>query len=849
MKSYGCSLLAIIASMVTIPAQAQETSTAELLPEAVAEGERVDGAYEMGTGNDSGTSTINQQEIEARADGSGDASQLLKILPTVQFRRDEGVASPNNILDLRPESISISGGRIYNNMITIDGVDVGSRLDVTNDNVFNGNEPAGNAAQTIWFDTNLIGEITLRDSNISAEFGSFTGGALAIETRLPRRYLAANGYYHYSSEELTTFKISDATMEALDGDPVPPSPIFEKARFGGSIDLPVSADAAILLAASRQVAHSTNYRAETYGGGAYDENSEHTNVMLGGVLDLSDSLTLTGKATYSPYELSNSLSNAYNRTVITHGGGYTGNLELSKAGPVNWELRASLAHSDSSRDSSPIGYSIASESGAGDVCSLSSCTFGGVGDLNQTQDTYVLAFKAETDLGPGILRGGFDYERVEANRNRPEENFAYSRSVLPEDLPEPIDEGDYNDGYEVNGTILCDVADPMTCADGEFATAQYNFGQAYDVDVALDGFSAWAEYDVPLGPIDLRGGLRYDYESFLGNHDFSPRVSLTWNMPMDGWQLTAGANRYYGKSMLIYAIRQAYPNTFIYRRRGTVVGNDVLFTDDDWFLYSESIPANFAMAELDTPHSDELAAALTGQVLGGTMRLKGILRWGKDEFARSAGVIETGETASGSRIYRQHEVTNDGSSIYRGVSMEWVRTFGANHTLALNVNYSETETDNVDYLTTIDDLEAEDDRIYFQGDIVSLAEILDMNSRLDHASPFIANASWTALWFEGRLTTNLNFRYRNGFDRIEETNVYERIDGVRYEIYETKHYSDSFDLDVNAKLDLARTKYGTLALDLRLSNMLNRIPSKDYVSATHAYQFGRQAWIGVTYDF
>ncbi|MEN7535846.1 hypothetical protein [Aurantiacibacter flavus] len=64
-----------------------------MLPEAVPEGERVDDAYGIGTGNDSGTSTIEREEIEARIPASGDVNQLLNILPTVQFNRNEGLAA------------------------------------------------------------------------------------------------------------------------------------------------------------------------------------------------------------------------------------------------------------------------------------------------------------------------------------------------------------------------------------------------------------------------------------------------------------------------------------------------------------------------------------------------------------------------------------------------------------------------------------------------------------------------------------------------------------------------------------------------------------------------------------
>lgn len=850
MKVATVSLGVLAVSLaMSAAAQAQPAEKPEMLPETVAEGQGVADAYAAGTGLESGTSTVSREEIEARSPGSGDVNQILKIMPTVQFSRDEGIASPDNILDLRPADISISGGRIYNNLITLDGIDVGSRLDVTNDNPFNG-EPVALSAQTLWVDANLVGEVTLRDSNVSAEYGSFTGGVLSIKTRDPKRFFGVNAYVHRTDSSLTEFNLSKGTRAAFEeaGDPVPDEPEFHKWRFGGAVDAPLSDKASIMIAASRQVAEVTNYRTARYGNQAFEENSRTDNFLLSGVVDLGDDLLLRGKATYSPYRIFESNPNTFNSDVENRGGGGSAMFELVKSGTINWDLTGSYHHSDSSVRSEQIGYSIASDSAYGNVCSLSSCSFGGLGNLDQTQDTYALAFKASMDLGRGKLRGGLQYDRVEASRKEGEESFSYNRSIVPSDLPEDIGDAEYGDGYEVTGTILCDVADPLTCSEGEYATAQYNYGPAYDINVALDSFAAWAEYDVTFGAFDLRAGLRYDYESFLGNHNVGPRLAVTWNAPGNDWQVTAGANRYYAKSMLAYAIRQGKPNTFLYRRRGTVVGNDVLFTDDDWFLYRETQPATYNNADIKTPYSDELTAAVTGRLLGGTVRLKGIYRWGKDELALSASELMTSDTATGGNLYRSYEVTNGGRTTYKGLSLEWVRNFARNHSFALNANYSETKTTNVNYFESTDAIEYEDGFVLLDGEVVSEVEVKERNRRLDYAAPLIINATWTASWLD-RLTTNVNLRYRNGFDQIEDSLINETVDGVRYDVYHVVRYRDSFDLNFNANIEVIRSAYGTLALDVRASNILNRIPSKEHVSTSEPWQYGRQFWLGATFDF
>ena len=129
--------------------------------------------------------------------------------------------------------------------------------------------------------------------------------------------------------------------------------------------------------------------------------------------------------------------------------------------------------------------------------------------------------------------------------------------------------------------------------------------------------------------------------------------------------------------MLAYALREQYPDNFIFRRTGTTSGGVTAYSDADWYLYSTSHSLSYGNSGLKTPYSDELTGAVTGRLFGGTVRLKGILRWGEDEFSRSIGdrvtkTLENGNTST----YTLYTLTNNGSSRYSGVSLEWTRSFG-----------------------------------------------------------------------------------------------------------------------------------------------------------------------------
>lgn len=813
------------------PAGAQDTGSPEALPEAVAEGRQAEDAYEVGTGNQSGVSTIRRQEIEARTPGSGDVNQLLKIFPTVQFDRTEGTATREDLQDLRPADISIAGGRIYENLITIDGIDANSRLDVTEDNPFNFNEVAGNAAQTLWLDSELIGEITLRDSNVSAEFGRFTGGALEISTREARRAWGASANVSYTEDGLVNYLVSQPSLDAYaaSGDPLPEPPEFRKWRFGGSVDVPLGERGGLLLAYNRSRADVLYRRTEAYGFEPAFRSSVSDNFLVSGNYDLGPDLVLSGQVTWSPYDSEAAAPNGIDNLIVSNGGGVGARLRLASSGAVRWDVTATFNHSDTSRTAPPANYSISSSTTNGGFCTSTNCTIGGFGDLDQTQDTYGLNAKIALDAGAGELRAGLDLQRVDALRERPETNFAYSRAIL-------------------GANIVCVDGEDLTCASGEYALSQYSEYRAYRAAVSIDAVGAWAEYDAALGPVDLRLGLRYDYESFLGNHNFAPRLAATWNLA-DDWTLTAGANRYYGRSMLAYALREQYPDNFIYRRAGQLVAGQRRFSNDQWSLFSTSVSTSYSQSDLDTPYSDELTAAVGAPLLGGTARLKGIVRWGKDEFARSLRQEEPYELENGDIATRRFfTLTNDGRSRYRGVSLEWVKTVGK-HTFALNANYSTTRTNNADYFLSADDVEEEGELVVFQGEVVKLLELLEQNQRLEFASPLLVNASWTALWLDDRLTTNLNLRYRDGFEQLEATGASEVIDGTRYQVYDFVPYSDRINVDLNLQFAVLREAFGTLTLDARISNLFDTIPARDSAAISQPYQEGRSVWFGAKYRF
>ena len=827
----------VAAVLTTVsPAIAQTTAStlAGEAPTVVVEGQGpAPRGYRMGEAQDSGVSTFKRDSVEARAPGSGDVNEILKALPTVQFTSTQGRATRAELQDLRPENISISGGSTNENLFLLDGVGVNSRLDVSNNNSAAFDDVANGSAQTVWMDSSLIGEVILRDSNISAEYGQFTGGVVEIATRAPGRVYGGDAYYGRTSTGMASFRVSDRARDALSVMPIKPD--YDKRRYGFSVDLPVSERLRMLAAYNRSESRVTNFPSTNYVTlGNLSQRSVSDNFLLKGEYDLASDLLLTGQVNYSPYESEYHPPASRDNLLESHGGGLTAKLGLEgRRGMANWALDLTHAWSDNDREG-PAGTIQIPTSAIGFAdCSLSaSCVLGSVGPLTQQQSDTGLKGRWEQQLGQGQLRAGFEYAHIEGQKRRTETVYSYLGGVA-------------------GPTTACAIDEGMSCIPGVYAAARRNGYAAFDAKASTDSLGLWAEYNFDWAGFMVRAGGRYDYESFLGNHNIAPRLSVSRDLPWAGINLTVGANRYYGRSFLGYALREGMGVTRGYTRTPTLVNGQRLWSDN-WVLTSHSDTSRWSNLGLDTPYSDEFTIALNGPVawIGGEYRIKGIIRESRDQFASSVAETSFYDTETGTTARRTtRTITNDGERSYKGLSLEYVRDFGRNHTLSFSTNLSHTDATNISYFDLADETEFEGELVYYQGAVVPKLQALADNQLEDYANPFIINADWAARWFDGRLRTNVNARWRDSFERVADTLVNITIDGVRYDVFDKVEFDSSVDVNLSATVDLVKTQYGSALLDVRVNNLFNTVLDQDYSSGSQPYQLGRNVWLSLKYRY
>ncbi|OYW83378.1 MAG: hypothetical protein B7Z22_12675, partial [Hyphomonas sp. 32-62-5] len=389
MKFNTQTAISIALLLGALPAAAQETQ-ADTAQSGTVALEAIDiedtrapkPAYRGFIAEDSGLSVIDKESITGLEDGSGDALDALRLMPNVNFDVNHSSADAEDLQDLRPADISISGGQIYDNSIRIDGVAVDNVMDVTNTNPANYNEVAGASAQTIFLDPSLIGSLEVRDSNISARYGEFSGGVVDAKVRDPSDKFGMTLRYGFENDQMAEYIIDDsADLSNADAPPV-----YTRWRLHGTADLPVNDTFKILLGFGRSTAKVDYAASEGYGGMFRGLRSTSDNFLVKGIYDFSDLLKLTSSLIYSPYESEYANQNGINNLITTKGGGITFKTELEgETGNLDWLVRASYVDADMSRDASPYNFSWSSEAPSIDYCTNSNCTSGGFGDLEQYQ--------------------------------------------------------------------------------------------------------------------------------------------------------------------------------------------------------------------------------------------------------------------------------------------------------------------------------------------------------------------------------------------------------------------------------------------------------------------------------
>jgi len=773
---------------------------------------------------ETGKTTMSAEDIQLQGGGGESINDIAFTMTNVQFDNSRGELSESSILDIRPSQISISGGRTYDNNFVVDGVSTNSLSDSTNNNIHNISELVGHP-QTVFVNPALIDRITVYDSDIPAEFGGFGGGVFSITTRDPSGELHFGATYGFKSDATTEYLLND-DFEGTDV----AKPLYEKSEISFYADVPLTEQDAVLFSYSK--VKSVLENTQPHQSFSYLERGAESvteNYSLKYQHLLNDVSKLVFSSLYAPSEMQN-----YEQSLkIQNNDGWANSIRYVVE-DVDFIMEAIVGYSisDSGRLAEETHFSFRNTDSVDWVSDdRSSGSVGGFGVLNQEQEDIPLSISISKVLSnEASLSFGGEYRYQSAFKERPEDNYSYNR------------------GNEAENVVSAEGPDDPTVIDGEQALKQYNLYQAYRADVSLNTFSTWGQYlqsfDTDMGEFTLRAGLRLEYSDFLSNLNLGPRLLGSWQAN-DWLKLSAGYARYYTADKISYKIRESYPDSYIYRRVGTEVDGQLVYSNDNWELYRHSVPANYSQSDLDTPYSDEFSlSAFADGGNWGLFQAKLLKREGRDEFSRSASERITYDRESGgSSFYNSFTVTNEGYSDYRSVSIKWIKEW-KNNRLELNSTLSDTETTNVDYFDEFDE-EEQEEIIYYAGEIVPYYEM--KVKRENMADPFYINLIWTSRWWDDRLQLNINGRWTDSYEAIMRDGTI-TVDDVSYDQYIDYTVPSKISLNANARVELYDNNYGSYSFIAKVYNVLNEVNDLD-VSSADPYEQGRTFWLGLDYNY
>lgn len=769
------------------------------------------------TGNgDSGLTIIGEDMIKVVGTGDKDPVRVLRILPNVNWDRNQFQVSSTSGTgtlseqDLTPERVSISGGKVYENNFMIDGMRNTSAFDVTTNNEANADVIGINNPMALFTNTDVLKEVAVYDSNVPARYSGFTGGVIDMRTRDPSDKFGGSVGYSRQTGRWVHYMNHGGPDSATDG-----KPTFTKNSYDVSLDTPIMPNLRSLFAASKVTAEQMRTPAANYASSDKSATESTRASYLGSLSsDLSDDTTVNLKGLYAPYSQEFTRSNMADDRQTTEGDNYSLNSEIRHTGKnFNANLALGFSHSGYERDTAEVGYTWKRTGSKSNVCSGgASCVQGGYGDIADQQQN----IQAKGDIGSRLLgvdwSTGFDLDQSKAQRDRDQASVFY-----------------FNPLGQAN--IRCDAND-TACISGEQVLRSRNTYLVRHVKLDTLDTGYWAEgaKTLPIDygivkSLDVRAGLRADYSDQLENLNVAPRFSSSLNFP-EKVKLTFGANRYYSTDSLVYALYQASPTVLTQTRKVDASGNVGAWT-------AATPRYQYNSAHVNTPYSDERTLALDTPLLWGDGRIKALTRHTRDEIAEtfaSAGTVIT------------RTPNNNGWTDYKSLSLEWNKGY-QNHALLISGVWSDTKRNGESYIETAND--ADTTRIYYKGSVMTAGQLPMLASNF--AAPFVLNVSWTSKWLEDALTLNVTGKYKYKYDEIVDTGNDINIGGTNYSIYDKVTRKPVTRVDLTASYKVQTFKGQNLELFAYAENIFNARSQTATISAP--WERGRAYWFGVRYGF
>lgn len=794
---------------------------------------------EASEANHVGKTTYDKQDLENTPNSSKNISDFLKVHPNVQF--DNKARSGLQQGELNPLEISINGGLAYDNKFLINGMSVNNNINpASNANSSHATELMGHS-QTVAVNTDLLCNITLLDSNVSAEYGEFSGGVISAETCAPQSEVGkihGNINYDYTSDDWA--KINIAAPEQLEvfenSTSESKQPFFTKQGISANVygrfterlgfnafgayrrsDIPLKTSIDVPTE-FEQTRASTNGGIELF----YTPDA-NTTLKVGAQFMQSSGTYFLGSTKDSESEHFSDSQNIYFNLKKQFN-----MIELEQQ--LNYQTQAAA------REGAYNNYSWATSSSKNWTSSAKIQKEGSFGTMQQEEEKLEYAVKAlfnpiQLAQVSHTFKMGTGYGHYNAYWQRPETVNIYSNSTTASNL----------------NCLNADQSSIDACDIGNYKDGQYlkNVQSllAGQINTQQDRWHAYAEDKIEWNKYLIASlGIRTDYDSLSKNQTFAPRSAFTLK-PFGNnlLALTTGWNRYYGLNSFANELQD---------RKNLLTINGARSNATNAWDYKTPTGTYTFRSQLDTPYSDEIVLGLNSQFNTIQLGLKWVNRKNKDQLKQT--IPEKMPELTGSPTLLAKTFDNSGQS----ESDIYTLTLSHLNPIAFGTSLHHFNVA-ADYTKTLRNFESYADAVttgtavvMYDGQLIDAQWVPAGNYNI----PWSVRAGWDISFKHLPLQISNFLSYHSQYDVMQKYNFqaknsYKDENGVAYDTYTPSINKSTFRWDLRSTYTLAIAKNYAAVLGLTINNMSNEKNMSTNSDGTHDPEIGRQFIADVSFKF
>ncbi|WP_227510338.1 TonB-dependent receptor plug domain-containing protein [Acinetobacter equi] len=705
--------------------------------------------------NEIGKTIYTKEDLERTPNSQKTISEFLKVNANIEFSNNANAAASQG--EINSGDMSIHGALPYNNSFLVNGMNINNDINpYSNNTAANHVNNLAGSSQAITINTDLLCNLEVLDSNVSAKYGKFTGGVISAETCAPKtevEKIHGSINYDYTNSSWNRFNYIDADEEADFLDPAETSAqknyskqgfsLFSYGRLSNTIGMNLGftqrksdIDANSLLIDARP--YNETRQADNTTFELFYDPSDDFSAKLG--LQHFEDKSLRFVAT----ALTDGIKQSSNSDSI--------NLNLkNNLGFATLKQNISYQEKKNNRESSIndiYAWYYSEDKNWGSTTQSTEGTFGNIYTKQKTfnydvsgafEDIQLFQTRHHFNIGAG-------FEHTNAGWYRPED---YSSYFLPTKFG--------TDCIQNDGTFAdaCDASFiPSKNTSGQYSTRKTVY-LAGNIDLTQDSWYAFAEDKINWNDtIEATIGLRYDYDSITKNGNIAPRTSLNY-MPFSNQSLilTTGWNRYYDRYLYTFSLQDGLNN--LQQRY------DRKDLDSPWTEGANNSSINVSRNQLDLPYANEWLIGMSGEFSNWSYQLKYIKRDYKDQYY----LVRPDPTDLWTRIYTNDKTYRSKNITFNLNNITPIDLFEAEHRFNLALNYSNTKRD----YNNADEVELKNyTHVLFNGSITTPNDI----PASDFNTPITARLSWD---FTPHRLTGLNISnfliYKPHYDDLTKSSI------------------------------------------------------------------------------